>query len=130
MHRFSLDRDPQRSLTRQQKGSGDLTVSTVKATGETLGLVATATPDEVDYALVRAREAYEYLRNVPAPRRGEVVRQVRVALADKLDDLGALVSLEMGKVLAGACSYVDYADIFGSRTCKRAARVVRSSKCS
>ena len=91
-------------LTRAQKGSGDLTVSTVKATGETLGLVATATPDEVDYALVRAREAHAYLRGIPAPRRGEVMRQIRIALANKLDDLGALISLEMGKVLAGAFS--------------------------
>lgn len=97
--RLELRRPLSRELTRPQKGSGDLTVSTEKATGETLGLVATATPDEVTYALIRAREAHEYLRHIPAPRRGEVMRQIRVALADKLDDLGALVSLEMGKNL-------------------------------
>lgn len=36
---------------------------------------------------------------VPAPKRGEIVRQIGDALRAKLDDLGRIVSLEMGKIL-------------------------------
>lgn len=35
---------------------------------------------------------------MPAPKRGEVVRQIREALASKVSELGDLVSLEMGKL--------------------------------
>jgi aldehyde dehydrogenase family 7 protein A1 len=35
---------------------------------------------------------------MPGPKRGEVVRQIREALAGKVDALGKLVSLEMGKI--------------------------------
>jgi len=48
--------------------------------------------------LDRTREAYVYFRSIPAPRRGEIIRQIREALAAKRDELGALVSLEMGKI--------------------------------
>lgn len=37
---------------------------------------------------------------VPAPKRGEIVRQIGEALRTKVEALGALVSLEMGKILA------------------------------
>ena len=36
---------------------------------------------------------------MPAPRRGEIVRQIGVALREKKEALGRLVSLEMGKIL-------------------------------
>lgn len=36
---------------------------------------------------------------IPAPKRGEIVRQIGEALRAKLEDLGRLVSLEMGKIL-------------------------------
>lgn len=35
---------------------------------------------------------------MPAPKRGEVVRQIREALEAKVSELGDLVSLEMGKI--------------------------------
>lgn len=37
---------------------------------------------------------------IPAPKRGEIVRQIGDALRAKLDPLGRLVALEMGKILA------------------------------
>jgi aldehyde dehydrogenase family 7 protein A1 len=36
---------------------------------------------------------------VPSPKRGEIVRQIGDALRTKLQELGCLVSLEMGKIL-------------------------------
>lgn len=41
-----------------------------------------------------------FLVQLPAPKRGEIVRQIGDALREKLQHLGRLVSLEMGKILA------------------------------
>lgn len=82
-------------------GSGELHESKSPATGETLARIRTASSEDVDAALNSARRAYESWRTVPAPKRGEVLRQVRTALHERIDDLGKLVSLEMGKVLSG-----------------------------
>ena len=47
-----------------------------------------------------AHAAFLQWRLVPAPKRGEIVRRLAVAFREKLDDLGALVSLEAGKIRA------------------------------
>jgi len=47
-------------------------------------MISQATPEELHNALERSREAYKYFRNVPAPRRGEILRQIREALAEKV----------------------------------------------
>lgn len=44
-----------------------------------------------------AKEAWKIWAKIPAPKRGEVVRQIGAALREKLVPLGKLVSLEMGK---------------------------------
>ncbi|KDR74907.1 hypothetical protein GALMADRAFT_123576 [Galerina marginata CBS 339.88] len=80
------------------KGSGDVMNSTCPATGEILARVKSGSPAELHETIERTREAYTYFRNIPAPRRGEILRQIREALASKREDLGALVSLEMGKI--------------------------------
>ncbi|KAJ7248568.1 NAD-aldehyde dehydrogenase [Mycena haematopus] len=80
------------------KGSGDLVSSLCPTTGEVLARVQTASPEELHTALSKTREAFNFFRNVPAPRRGEILRQIREALGAKRTELGALVSLEMGKI--------------------------------
>ncbi len=77
----------------------DLIESRSPATGELLAKVAQA--DVKDYARIMqaATSAFVAWRAVPAPRRGEIVRQVGVALREKKEMLGRLVSLEMGKIL-------------------------------
>ncbi|PPQ92496.1 hypothetical protein CVT25_010329 [Psilocybe cyanescens] len=84
----------------QWRGSGDVMNSVCPTTGEVLARVKSASPAELHDAIARTREAYTFFRNIPAPRRGEILRQIREALAAKAsrDDLGALVSLEMGKI--------------------------------
>lgn len=57
-----------------------------------------ATPEEARRAISKSVEAYKVLRKLPAPKRGEIVRQFREELANKVDALGDLVSLEMGKI--------------------------------
>ncbi|KIM41628.1 hypothetical protein M413DRAFT_445600 [Hebeloma cylindrosporum] len=80
------------------EGSGDVLTSTCPATGEELARVVSASPKELHETLERTREAYKGFRNIPAPRRGELLRQIREALSAKREELGALVSLEMGKI--------------------------------
>jgi aldehyde dehydrogenase (NAD+) len=48
--------------------------------------------------IVKSHQAFLEWRKVPAPKRGEVVRQIGNALREKKEDLGMLVSYEMGKI--------------------------------
>ncbi|KAL4071772.1 NAD-aldehyde dehydrogenase [Scleroderma citrinum] len=82
----------------QWKGSGEVLESICPTTGEVLARVQAATPNELQETLDKSKEAYLYLRKMPAPKRGEILRQIREALAAKCGVLGALVSLEMGKI--------------------------------
>ena len=68
--------------------------------GSVIGTVQQVTEDEYDRIVDRAHEAFLHWRTVPAPRRGEVVRQIGNRLRGMKSDLGALVSLEMGKIQA------------------------------
>ncbi|KAL5520618.1 hypothetical protein ACEPAF_2619 [Sanghuangporus sanghuang] len=79
-------------------GCGEVSESVCPATGEVLARVRSASPQEMQAILSKTREAFQTFRDVPAPKRGEILRQIREALARKRDELGALVSLEMGKI--------------------------------
>jgi acyl-CoA reductase-like NAD-dependent aldehyde dehydrogenase len=57
-----------------------------------------ASVEETKKAIEATREAGKILRAMPAPKRGEVVRQIREVLSAKVGELGDLVSLEMGKI--------------------------------
>ena len=67
--------------------------------GAPIGSVAVQTPADVKDAIGRAEAAFHAWRSVPAPKRGELVRRFGDALRAHKDDLGALVSLECGKIL-------------------------------
>ena len=67
-------------------------------TGETIASVRAHTPAETADAIERAHRAFLEWRSVPAPRRGELVRLLGEELRDAKAELGALVSLEMGKI--------------------------------
>ncbi len=68
--------------------------------GSVIGTVRQVTEDEYDQIVDRAHEAFLGWRRVPAPKRGEVVRQLGVKLREVKSELGALVTLEMGKIAA------------------------------
>ena len=70
------------------------------ATGERLASVRTATLEDYERTVTAATEAFAEWRTWPAPRRGEVVRKLADALRAHKDELGQLVTLEMGKVLS------------------------------
>jgi aldehyde dehydrogenase family 7 protein A1 len=58
-----------------------------------------ASAAQVTYALGAAQAAFKEFRKLPAPARGEVLRDIADAFTAKKDALGGLVSLEMGKIL-------------------------------
>ena len=68
------------------------------ATGKALGSVALATTTDYEAAIEAATKAFVAWRLVPAPQRGLIVREIAEALRTHKEDLGALVSLEMGKI--------------------------------
>jgi aldehyde dehydrogenase (NAD+) len=70
------------------------------ATGEPIARVLCASPADYEYVVSRAQEAFLDWRMVPSPRRGEIVREIGNELRARKADLGALVTLEMGKILA------------------------------
>jgi aldehyde dehydrogenase (NAD+) len=67
--------------------------------GKLIGSVTTADKDSYEKVISKAEEAFKEWRTWPAPKRGEVVRQVGEALRQHKESLGKLVSYEMGKSL-------------------------------
>ena len=79
--------------------SGGELISTSPNDGKTIAKVLMAGVPDYEKIVQGASQAFETWRMVPAPKRGEVVRQIGEALRAKKKSLGALVSQEMGKIL-------------------------------
>ena len=79
--------------------SGNYLESRSPVDGKLIGKVSITTREEYDQVIARAQEAFQTWRTIPAPRRGEIVRQYGEALRAHKDALGRLVSYEMGKSL-------------------------------
>nr|WP_300306024.1 aldehyde dehydrogenase family protein [Halomonas sp.] len=67
--------------------------------GREIGRVHLENGEQVAARIARAQHAFEAWRQVPAPRRGELVRLFGEQLRQHKEDLGALVTLECGKIL-------------------------------
>ncbi len=68
------------------------------STGEPIAAVRLANDQDYEQVVAAAQEAFLQWRTVPAPRRGLLVRDLGDALRAKKDQLGMLVSLEVGKI--------------------------------
>ncbi len=68
------------------------------STGEAIGSVRLARRAEYEQVVSDAARVFQTWRGVPAPKRGEIVRQIAEALRARKDDLGELVSREVGKI--------------------------------
>ena len=77
---------------------GGLIESVNPATGELIASVYQATESDYDIIVQDAEMAFKDFRKVPAPIRGQLVREMGDALREKKDALGSLVSMEMGKI--------------------------------
>ena len=67
--------------------------------GKLIASVSGTDKNSYEIVLIAAQKAFPEWRMLPAPRRGEIVRQIGEALRQKKDALGKLVSYEMGKSL-------------------------------
>jgi aldehyde dehydrogenase (NAD+) len=77
---------------------GDLLDSFSPADNELIGKVRQATAEDYEIVMQQAAEAFKKWRMVPAPKRGDVVRQIGNELRRYKEPLGKLVSYEMGKI--------------------------------
>ncbi|KAH0952717.1 hypothetical protein HN011_009024 [Eciton burchellii] len=80
-------------------GSGKLVESISPATGKVIAKIRESTPQEASNAIIKAYKAWPQWASIPAPARGDIVRQIGDELRKNLTSLGSLVSLEMGKIL-------------------------------
>ena len=67
--------------------------------GKYIGSVSVTTKAQYERVMAQADKAFKTWRLMPAPQRGEIVRQIGEALRKNKDNLGRLVSYEMGKSL-------------------------------
>ena len=77
---------------------GTLLESRNPATGELLASVRQATRADYEACVEASQAAFLKWRELPAPQRGEVVRRMGNAMREKKEALGALITLEMGKI--------------------------------
>ena len=77
--------------------NGDPISSFSPVDGKEIGTVSTTTFEDYNKVIESAQSAFKYWRTVPAPQRGEIVRQFGNKLRELKDPLGVLVSYEMGK---------------------------------
>ena len=68
------------------------------ANGENIASVYESSIEDYETVVQKSKDAYEEWKKVPAPIRGQLVREMANALRDYKDPLGSLVSLEMGKI--------------------------------
>ncbi|MBX2902035.1 MAG: aldehyde dehydrogenase family protein [Chitinophagales bacterium] len=81
------------------KPKGTSIASYSPANGSLIAHVATATSSDYETVVKAAVQAQKIWQQTPAPKRGEIIRQIGEALRQKKQALGSLVSYEMGKSL-------------------------------
>ena len=85
--------------TQHLKTSGKVIESYSPVDGSLIAKVGTATADDYQAVMKKAEEAAIAWKQIPAPKRGEIVRQIGDELRKYKEPLGKLVSYEMGKSL-------------------------------
>jgi aldehyde dehydrogenase (NAD+) len=80
-------------------GNGEAIASYSPTDGQLIGKVTTTTKEDYEKVMEAATSAFKTFRAMPAPQRGEIVRQFGNKLRELKEPLGKLVSYEMGKSL-------------------------------
>lgn len=81
-------------------GGGSLLTSYSPTTGKPIAHVKQATPEDYEACLASMEEGQVAWASMPAPKRGEIMRQIGEELRKYVEPLGELISLEMGKIRA------------------------------
>ncbi|KAK9504421.1 hypothetical protein O3M35_010756 [Rhynocoris fuscipes] len=93
-------------------GNGKVVTSICPANGRPIAQIRQGNILDYEECVKASLEAWKIWADMPAPKRGEIVRQIGDALRSKLEPLGKLVSLEMGKIYAeGVGEVQEYIDI-------------------
>ena len=87
------------STGNQHFTSGEILESYSPVDGQLIAKISLTTPEEYEKVTQTAQEAFIHFRQIPAPKRGEIVRQFGDKLRQNKEALGKLVSYEMGKSL-------------------------------
>ncbi|RLC50084.1 MAG: aldehyde dehydrogenase family protein [Candidatus Cloacimonadota bacterium] len=82
----------------ESTSSAELKISS-PTNGDYIASVYQASEEDYEKLITTAEEAFKFWRTVPAPGRGEIVRQIGLKLREYKEPLGTLVSFEMGKSL-------------------------------
>jgi aldehyde dehydrogenase (NAD+) len=85
--------------TKWQKANGAIISSFSPVDGKLIAKVTCASPLDYKKTVEKSNEAFKTWRQMPAPKRGEIVRQMGKAFRKYKEELGMLVSYEMGKSL-------------------------------
>jgi len=91
--------NPGATIGNKRFKSGKHLISRSPVDGKIIGKVSETTKFEYDKIISSAEKAFVIWRSVPAPKRGEIVRQFAEKLREAKEPLGKLVSWEMGKSL-------------------------------
>ncbi len=100
LKRLGLAEENHGAFDGEWRGGGALLEKRSPIDGNLLARVRTASPEDYERTVTRAQEAFLKWRKTPAPVRGETVRQLGNALREAKSDLGQLVTMEMGKIVA------------------------------
>src|SRR5680860_876038 len=84
--------------TKWKKSNGKYVESFSPSDGELIAGVHQGTAEDFEEVIKTAKSAFVTWRMVPAPKRGEIVRQIGLELRKYKEPLGKLVSCEMGKI--------------------------------
>eukprot|EP00271_Cylindrocystis_brebissonii_P006764 TRINITY_DN19562_c0_g1_i1.p1 TRINITY_DN19562_c0_g1~~TRINITY_DN19562_c0_g1_i1.p1 ORF type:complete len:513 (+),score=110.36 TRINITY_DN19562_c0_g1_i1:197-1735(+) len=81
-------------------GTGSIRTSVGPSENQPLASVVEASLEDYEASICACESVKQQWMEMPAPKRGDIVRQIGEALRTNLQQLGSLVSLEMGKILA------------------------------
>ncbi|CAH7020775.1 alpha-aminoadipic semialdehyde dehydrogenase isoform X2 [Phodopus roborovskii] len=94
------------------RGGGQVITSYCPANNEPIARIRQASMEDYEETIKEAKEAWKMWAEIPAPKRGDIVRKIGLALREKIRVLGKLVSLEMGKILVEGIGEVqEFVDI-------------------
>ncbi len=85
--------------TKWISSSGEKIISSSPVDGKNIATITSADKKSFDYVIETSKNAFKEWRQWPAPKRGEIVRQIGNELRQNKANLGKLVSYEMGKSL-------------------------------
>ncbi|KAK6637879.1 Alpha-aminoadipic semialdehyde dehydrogenase [Polyplax serrata] len=93
-------------------GNGEVITSYSPSTGAAIAEVVKGTAEDYESCVTECKKAFKHWAGLTAPFRGEIVRQIGDALRENIENLGKLVSLEMGKILPeGVGEVQEFVDI-------------------